>query len=139
MEVSLDNTSLLSVNFEIGYMVSKDRKGFSQRMIYQKSTEVCPRHILILKLPNMPLVKNELIPHWRLSLLAKMLKFGLIGTVRPLHAVRQWGFPGLNFRWTDTCDISKLNFQLCTHCPLQLPTVSPDNCLTAPTNDEGLS
>lgn len=87
----------------------------------------------------MPLVKNEQIPYRRLSLLTKMLNFGLIGTVRPLHAVRQWGFPGLKFRWTDTCDISKLNFQLWTRPPLQLPTVSPDNCLTAPTNDEGLS
>lgn len=71
------------------------------------------------------------------SLLTKMLNFGLIGTVRSLHAERPQGSPSLKFRWTATCDISKLNFQLWTSPSLQLPTVSPDNCLTAPTNDEG--
>lgn len=67
--------------------------------------------------PTCPLLKNEQISHWCLCLLTKMLNFGLIGTVRALHAVRQWGFPSLKFRWTDTCDISKLNFQLWTRPP----------------------
>lgn len=86
-----------------------------------------------------PLLKNEQIAHWWLSPWTKMVNFGLIGIVRLLHAVCQWGYPDSKFRWTDSCDISQLNFQLQPSLPLQLPTVSRDGRLTAPANDEGLS
>lgn len=79
---------------------------------------------------------NEQTCHWRPSLLTKMLKPKVLSGLYVFF--RHCRFPSLKFRLTDTWAISRLNFQLWTRPPLQLPTASPDNSLTAPADDEGL-